>query len=203
MRRTFLALTIATALTVALSACGSNRQQEMPRQVTAEVTDSNIPPWAAEGTGVYSGDTGRVLRSVGMITGVRNRSLAIQGAGQKARTEMARYFKTFVTDLMKIYQRSTTAGDMSASSEEQDIMNATKTFTEMELNGVSIVKTFCDRENPPTCYALAEMRFDDFKNFAAQQQELSAKVRDFVRDNADRAFDEMNAESEKARNRGQ
>ena len=90
---------------------------------------------------------------------------------------------------------STTAGDMSASSEEQHVEQALKTYSNMELSGAMIVDHWVD--NDGTEYALAQLDMEQFKNGMDKMKELNAKVRDAVRANADKAFDELNAEEAK------
>ena len=55
------------------------------------------------------------------------------------------------------------------------------------------------RTNPSdgTVYALARLDLEDFKNNLDKMKELSAGVRDFVRKNANKAFDSLAAEEEK------
>ena len=48
-----------------------------------------------------------------------------------------------------------------------------------------------------TEYALAALDMDSFKNNMDKMKELNAKVRDTVRANADKAFDELSAEEAK------
>jgi hypothetical protein len=48
-----------------------------------------------------------------------------------------------------------------------------------------------------TEYSLAQLDMDTFKNNLDKMKELNAKVRDAVRANADKAFDELSAEEAK------
>ena len=97
--------------------------------------------------------------------------------------------------LNKDYMASTTAGDMSQSSEEQHVQQALKTYSQMELSGVQIIDHWVDTDG--TEYALAQLDMDTFKANLEKMKELSAQVRDAVRANADRAFDELAAEEAK------
>ncbi len=84
---------------------------------------------------------------------------------------------------------------MSASSEEQHVQQALKTYSQMELSGVSIVDHWVDTDG--TEYSLAQLDMQQFKDGMDKMKELNAKVRDAVRANADKAFDELNAEEAK------
>jgi hypothetical protein len=65
----------------------------------------------------------------------------------------------------------------------------------MELSGVLIIDHWVDTDG--TEYALAQLDMDTFKANLEKMKELSAQVRDAVRANADKAFDELAAEEAK------
>jgi hypothetical protein len=113
----------------------------------------------------------------------------------RARAEIAKTLDTYVAVLNKDYQASTTAGDMSASSEEQHVQQALKTYSQMELSGVVIIDHWLD--NDGTEYALAQLEMASFKDNLDKMKELNARVREAVRANADKAFDELGAEEAK------
>ncbi len=157
---------------------------------------SSAPEWVNKGSGAYSGEMGKAFYGVGSASGIRNRSLARSTADQRARTEIARIFNTYVAALMKDYQRSTTAGDFSASSEEQDVTQVIKTFTKMTLSGVQIVDHWRDPSDG-TIFSLAVLNLSDFENQLDKMKELDARVREYVRRNAEKAFEELEKEEMK------
>src|SRR5438067_8677467 len=100
----------------------------------------------------------------------------------RARAEISKILDTYVSVLNKDYMASTTAGDMSQSSEEQHVQQALKTYSQMELSGVQIIDHWVDTDG--TEYALAALEMDSFKNNLDKMKELNAAVRDTVRANA-------------------
>ena len=80
----------------------------------------------------------------------------------RARAEIAKTLETYVAVLSKVYEASTTAGGMSASSEEQHVHQALKTYSQMELSGVVIIDHWLD--NDGTEYALAQLEMASFKD---------------------------------------
>jgi hypothetical protein len=84
---------------------------------------------------------------------------------------------------------------MSASNEEQHVQQTLKTYSQMELSGVLIIDHWVDTDG--TEYALAQLDMETFKANLEKMKELSAQVRDAVRANADKAFDELAAEEAK------
>lgn len=171
------------------AACGSEKKD-------AGVEHSNRPLWADKGGSAFSGDKAKAFYGVGVASGIRSVSLARSSADQRARLEIARTMRSFVSALYKDYQRATSSSaDPKATSEEQDVQDTMKNYTEAELNGVDIVDRFTD--NDGTTYSLAKLDFDKFRDGLDQLKQLNAKVRDYVRQNADKAFDELNAEEAK------
>jgi hypothetical protein len=95
---------------------------------------------------------------------------------------------------------STTGGAAVTSEgpamEEQHIQQTIKTFSAVTLSGVMIVDHWVDT-NTETHYALAKLDLENFKNSAGKMRELNANVRDFIRENADRSFNELAIEEDR------
>ncbi len=181
---------LGISMVAAMLACGSDKPQ-----MSNQVLHANGPDWVNRGSGAFGGEKGKVFYGVGIASGIRNAAMRRSTSDSRARSEIAKTLDTFVSVLNKDYMASTTAGDMSASSEEQHVEQALKTYSNMELSGVSIVDHWVD--NDGTEYALAQLDMEQFKNGMDKMKELNAKVRDAVRANADKAFDELDAEQAK------
>ena len=181
---------LGIAFASALMACGSDKPQ-----MSNQVLHANGPDWVNRGSGAFGGEKGRIFYGVGIASGIRNAAMRRSTSDSRARAEIAKTLDTFVSVLNKDYQASTTAGDMSASAEEQHVEQALKTYSNMELSGVTIVDHWVDTDG--TEFALAQLDMEQFKNGMDKMKELNAKVRDAVRANAEKAFDELNAEEAK------
>lgn len=156
----------------------------------------NGPAWVNKGNGAFTNIKDKAFYGVGSVSGVQNKSLSIQAADNRARAEIAKIFQTYSASLMRDYARSTTAGDMKKSSEEQDISNAVKTFSAATLSGVVIVDHWQDSQDG-TLYSLVKLDIEKFKESIDKAKELNAATRDYVRANADRAFEQLDAEETK------
>jgi len=130
------------------------------------------------------------------VVGVRNEPLAWDTAENRARAEIAKTFETYTAYLMRDYAASTTAGDFSRNSEEQNVERAVKTFSAVTLNGVKPIDRYKD-DKTGTFYVLTKLSLEDMKNNLDQAKELNAQVRDYVRKNADRLFERLEKEEEK------
>jgi hypothetical protein len=103
---------------------------------------------------------------------------------------------SYVTNLSKGYMASVTAGDMSKSSEEQMVSNTMKNFTKFTLAGSVPVDHWVDKENN-IVYSLVKLDMASVNQTLSDSKELNAKVRDYVKANAEKAFDELAAEEAK------
>ena len=165
-----------------------------------ELMPKKMPAWVIKGSAALKDGGNQVFYGVGAVSGVRNKPLARTASSNRARAELAKIFETYTASLMKDYMASTTGGAMvgadSATSEEQHIEQAIKTFSATTLSGVEIIDYWSDPEDG-TLYSLAKLDVAKFKDSLDQIKELNSQVRDFVRKNAEKAFDNLEAEEEK------
>lgn len=186
----FVIITVA-ACCFGLVACGGAKTGVE----NTHLAGVDYPDWVLRGSGAFGGEEGRVFYGVGLVSGIKNHALARTTAENRARAEIAKTFEVYSASLMKDYMASTTAGDMSASSEEQHVEQAIKTFSAVTLSGVVIANIWHHPDG--TVYALARLDLDSFTNNLDKMNELSDKVRDYVRKNADKVH--MSLEDEEAK----
>jgi hypothetical protein len=154
------------------------------------------PKWVGKGSGYMNDKDSKAFYGVGSVTGVRNEPLAWDTAENRARAEIAKSFETYTGYLMRDYAASTTAGDFTKNTEEQNVERAIKTVTTVTLSGVRPLDRYKD-EDTNTYYVLTKLNLEDMKNNMEKAKELNAQVRDFVRKNADRLFERLEKEEEK------
>lgn len=154
------------------------------------------PKWVEKGSGTFNEKDQKAFYGVGSVVGVRNEPLAWDAAENRARAEIAKTFETYTGYLMRDYAASTTAGDFTRNTEEQNIERAIKTVTTATLSGVRPIERYKD-EKTNTYYVLAKLSLEDMKNNLEQARELNAQVRDFVRKNADRLFERLEKEEDR------
>ena len=148
------------------------------------------PAWVTKGSGAFEVEGSKVFYGVGAATGINNKALLRQTSDNRARAEIAKILEIYVASLTKDYMAATTAGDMSASSEEQHVETALKTFTKTTLHGATVIDRWMDPEDH-SMYSLCELDLVAFTNTLDEYRELDAKVRDFVRENADRLHNDL------------
>ena len=150
------------------------------------------PAWVMKGGGAFDVEKGKVFYGVGIASGIKNKALLRQTADNRARAEIAKTMETYVATLAKDYMASTTAGDMSKSSEEQHVETALKTFSKTTLHGATIVDRWMDPTDG-SMYSLCELDLFSFKEALDNYKELDKQVQDYVRENAEKLHGEMEA----------
>ncbi|HVE13659.1 MAG TPA: hypothetical protein VNI01_09715 [Elusimicrobiota bacterium] len=153
------------------------------------------PDWVNKGSGAFKDGGQSVFYGVGIFRGSSNPAMVRTAADERARVEIAKTLDTFVTSLYKDYMAATTAGDQSKTSDEQHVEQAFKNFSKFTLNGATVVDHWKDADG--TMYALAKLDLESMKKSLENAKELNSKERDFVRANAEKAFDNLDAEAAK------
>lgn len=171
-----------------LAGCGGNKNISSASSPIAV----GAPAWVNQGTGAFKDG----FYGVGIATGIRNKALAVDTADLRASAKIAEIFKKYVAKLQKDYQASTTAGDMKNSSEEQNVTVALKGFTQMNLSGAIPIDHWSDPSDG-SIYSLVKLDLAAVKSSLDTAKELDSKVRDYVKANAEKAFDELAAQEAK------
>jgi hypothetical protein len=198
---------LGTAAVLLVTGCAQQKpmgQEEggMARVDTPLQDVKGLPEWVNNKGAAFSGER-RVLHGVGSSSGLRNPTLRRRAAEGQARNDMAATLQVYVAGLQKQYMAETTAGDMSKVEVEQHIQDTMKQVTEATLVGVQIVEVW---ENPlrNETYALARLDMEQFmeimksyKSASAGFAQLDAGLREWVRNNANKAHDQLNEELQK------
>jgi hypothetical protein len=154
----------------------------------------STPKWVKRGS--YTGENAKAFYSMGEVMGIRNEPLAWDAAENRARAQMVKILSTYTAYLMRDYAASTAGFDLKKTAEEQHIEEATKTFAAATLNGVRPVDRYKD-EKKGIYYVVVKMELEDVKDMLMQSKELNSQMRDYVRKNADRAFERLEKEEQK------
>ena len=159
-------------------------------------TASGAPAWVLKGSGAFTGDRGKAFYGVGSAPKMIDVSMQRDRANNRSRRQILQIFNTYIAYMMKDYARSTTAGDMSKESYEADVLQVQKTISIGDINGAQIVDTWRDPADG-TIYSLAVLDLAAMAEMMANKGELDAKLRDYVRANAAKSFDDLEKEEAK------
>ena len=157
------------------------------------------PKWVLMGGGAHSDGEGKAFYGVGSATGIKNYSLQRTVADDRARGDLAKVFEVYMTSLTKDYQAHTTVGSFDNSNEEQNSEVALKVVVSQTLRGVVIVDHFEIPERQEFL-SLARLDYDAFKRNVENNkefQQLPDKVREDIKERADKLHKEMEDEAER------
>jgi hypothetical protein len=190
--------TIAMLLAAALLLAGCPGPSHPPpeQQPLYNPNQTTTPDWVLRGAGAMTGDKGKVLYGVGSAPKMVDISMQRDRAINRGRAEILKIFNTYIAYMMKDYARSTTAGDMSKESYEADVLQVQKTVSIGDLNGAQLADTWRDPADG-TIYTLVVLDLAAVTDILANKGDLDAKLRDYVRANAEKAFDDLEKEEAK------
>lgn len=193
---------ITLAIVLSSLAIGCTPPPPGPDHPIHGVTPDGRPRWVTRGSGAYDGQNGKAFYGVGIVTGIQNIALSRQTCDNRARGEIAKMFDLYIASMMKDYQRSTTAGDFRASAEEQDVVSAQKTITEVTLRGVEVRDHWTDPQTG-ALYGLAVLDLEGMMKSLKDAHNLNQRIKGYVRANARRAFNDLDRELQKRSARSQ
>ena len=149
-----------------------------------------------EGSGAFNNESSESIYGVGSIIGVNNEPLAWEAAENRSRAELAKTFETYTGYLMEDYTASTNAGDFTKATEEQNIERAIKTVTTVTLNGVRPIDRYKD-EDANGYHVLTKLSFKEMQEALQKAKELSREAKEYVKENAQRLFQQLEKEEAK------
>ncbi len=190
------AIVLFLASAFLLAGCPGPSQPPPEKQPLYNPEQTTAPDWVLRGAGAMTGDKGKVLYGVGSAPKMVDISMQRDRALNHGRRQILQIFNTYIAYMMKDYARSTTAGDMSKESYEADVLQVQKTISIGDLNGAQLADTWRDPADG-TIYTLVVLDLAAVTDILANKGDLDAKLRDYVRANAEKAFDDLEAEEAK------
>jgi hypothetical protein len=171
-----------------LSACSST-----PETTRTTMGEYEPPEWVIKSSGAFKDSNGKAFYGVGSASGIKNYSLQRTAADDRARNDLAKVFEFYTKSLTKDYMASTTTGDFTATSEEQNVEVALKTVTSATLTGVLIIDHW-EHPGRNELFSLARLDLISFKKNLDEHKELSNEVREAIKERADKLHEEMEQE---------
>jgi hypothetical protein len=174
----FVKLSMFLALAALIAACSS-----APKK----------PDWITKGPAAFKSDK-KSLYGVGLAENIKSEALRRTTADNRAVAEISKQLSVMSTSLMRDYMASADATEQDKSSGEQYVENTVKTFASNTITGAKIIDRW---DNGKKTYSLASLNVDDLKDLTDRIQQLSAQARDYIKANAEKAFDKLEAEQNK------
>jgi len=197
-------------IVAALGLLGGCAEKEMvkpdgtPSTIQEYVKEGKAPQWITQKGAAFEGEKA-VFYGVGNVAGVVNPSLKRKAAEGAARRDLANEFQVYMAALQKQYLAETTAGSLDRHSVEQHIEDVMKQVTEQTLVGSSIAD-YWEHPDRNEAYALVKMdlvRFQEklagLKTNDAKFKELDGKLKETIKQNADKTHHELADELKRKR----
>ncbi|MBT7680074.1 MAG: hypothetical protein HN668_00805, partial [Nitrospina sp.] len=156
-----------------------------PEPTRTTLGDYEPPEWVMKDSGAFDDSNGKAFYGVGSASGIKNYSLQRTAADDRARNNLAKVFEFYTKSLTKDYMASTTSGDFTATSEEQNVEVAIKTVTSATLTGVLIIDHW-EHPGKDVLFSLARLDLVSFKQNLDQHKELAQEVREAIKERADK-----------------
>ncbi|MBT6738831.1 MAG: hypothetical protein HOA71_02980 [Nitrospina sp.] len=164
-----------------------------PEPTRTTLGDYEPPEWVMKDSGAFDDSNGKAFYGVGSASGIKNYSLQRTAADDRARNNLAKVFEFYTKSLTKDYMASTTSGDFTATSEEQNVEVAIKTVTSATLTGVLIIDHW-EHPGKDVLFSLARLDLVSFKQNLDQHKELAQEVREAIKERADKLHEELEQE---------
>jgi hypothetical protein len=177
-----------------LLACGGGGTKP---DLSNQVLHANGPDWVYRSSGAFRSDKGKVFYGVGIASGIRNAAMRRSTSDARARSEISRVLDSYTSILAKDYKASTSGSDGKDTPEEQRVEQVLKNYPQSELPSVQIIDHWVDNDGNE--YALASLDLEVIKGNMDRMKDLTAKARDALRADADKAFDELSADEARQR----
>ncbi len=165
---------------------------------TKPIQEVEAPKWVVKGSGAFNSKNTRVFHGVGFASGINNPSLLRTTSENRARNEIAKIFKVYVSSLMKDYTAATSDLNSDKSAGEQHIEQAIKTITSETLTGVEIIDYWQDPKTGEL-FSLARLDLDAFENLINQTNRLDNRSKEHIKNHAKLLHEELRKEVESLR----
>lgn len=168
--------------------------------IESELADA--PDWVRKGCSAYWKERPeKQICGVGAMGSTRNAALARTGAMARARTEIARSLQVQIEAMLKDYQATTTGGEAfgRAAADDQHVEDVSRQITETTLSGTELVDSWISRSG--TFYALVSLDVERFQDTVSKMENLSERVREAVIRRSEKAFQDLDRQLEKRRER--
>lgn len=165
-----------------------------PAQNAMQAELMGAPKWVLMGCAGYFGDKKDKVCGVGAVGGMTNPGIARTAAQGRGRTEIARSIKVKVKAMLSDYSAVTKGGGSGKLNNEEHIEDAAKQIASVTLPGTHLQDTWVS--NNGTWYALMVLDMDAFKESLKNNNQLDEQTRAAIVERADKAFGEIDRETE-------
>lgn len=206
-RRLNIVIGLVAAVTLALAAgCGGSSQNTKKEERLGsdfQQRMADAPEWVRRGCGAYTGEQSARVCGTGSMSGTRNLSMCRSQARSRGRTDIARQLNLVVKSMIEDFQETTTGGEYfdKQADDQQHVQDVTKQITNVSLPGTREADSWVSSGGD--CFSLVVLDVASFGEALKATQQLDRQVRDYVVQNANKAFSELKDETDGQPTEGQ
>ncbi len=163
------------------------------RESVFYVKKNIVPPWVHSGNRAFRGENEKAFYGVASASEIKNPDLLRSAADNRAKNEIARILQIYTAALMKDYKTLITEKGMDATFEEAHVEPAINTIVTETITSVEIIDHW---QNPETgeFYSKAKLNLKVFNDNLEKIEGIDAKVKDYIKQNEDRIYEELKIE---------
>lgn len=177
---------IIIGLVLTLGACSSKTKVE------SNLNIKGAPDWVNKGTQFLNDRGGRLFHGVGEAPPMGVASLQKSTADNRARTEVARIFSSYMDAVSNDFTAASTSGGATIS--EQSLSQQIKNVTKVNLSGVKIIARWKDKKSH-IIYSLAELDHNQVQKMVNTTRTMNEDLKRYINENGSNIFDRMDKEN--------
>lgn len=172
-------------ITIVLGACAGKTLVE------SDLGIKGAPEWVNKGTQYLNDKDGRLFHGIGEAPPMGVASLQKSTADNRARTEVARIFSSYMDAVSNDFTAASASGGakMSETALSQQIKNVTK----VNLSGVKIIARWKDKKSH-IIYSLAELDHKSVQSTINTTKSMNGDLKRYISANGANVFDKMDKE---------
>lgn len=169
-------------LAVAISACAGKTRVE------SDLDIAGAPDWVNKGTQFLNDRGGRLFHGVGEAPPMGSPALQKSTADNRARTEVARIFSSYMDAVNNDYTAASSSGGSGMS--ETALSQQIKAVTKVNLAGVKIIAHWKDKKTK-IIYSLAELDLNQVKSTVDTARNMNSDLKRYISAEGANIFDKM------------
>ena len=173
-------------LALSIGACAGKTMVE------SDLDIAGAPDWVNKGTQFLNDKGGRLFHGVGEAPAVGSNSLQKSTADNRARTEVARIFSSYMDAVSNDYTAAASSGGSGVS--EQSLSQQIKAVTKVNLSGAKIIARWKDKKTN-IIYSLAELDLEQVKTTVSTTGNMNTDLKRYITVNGANVFDKMQKEN--------
>jgi len=160
--------------------------------VESDLGIKGAPEWVNKGTQFLNDKGGRLFHGVGEAPAMGVVSLQKSTADNRARTEVARIFSSYMEAISSDFTAASASGGEGLS--EQAMSQQIKNVTKVNLSGVKIIAHWKDKKTN-IIYSLAELDHKNVEKIIKTTRDMNSDLKRYMEKHGKNIFDKLDEEN--------